>query len=517
MKNAVIMCRVSSDEQAKGFSLDIQLEQLTKYCLRNNIDVINSYREDHSAKNFNRPEFQKFLQFIKKNKGKIDLLLITSWDRFSRNLTDSLLMLRTLDNLGIQVQAIEQPIDMSIPENKAMLALYLAIPEIDNDRRSIKIKGGVRASLKAGRWARKAPMGYKNIRDSSNKPIVVPDDKAKHIQFAFKAFSEGSLQSDIIIDLRKKGFITSRSNLSKQLRNPFYMGKIVVPKIENEPTQIIDGLHEGIISGKIFFEVQNILIGKIIHKKPSYIFQRPEYPLRGVIYCEFCNSLLTASKSRSATGKRYSYYHCNSCRKSRHASDKLNEVFEQILDDFTFIRPSKTLYELMVKELFNKGQQNSSTTLTSLKERLKEINLRIEKLEDLFVDGNIEKQNYRQNYERYSMTKEEILRTIEIQNSVGDEYKSWLKSGVNILSEMKNHYIQSDITDKQKLISSIFPEKISFDGYKCRTTRMNDVLRCILQIDSDLGNKKSGQFSKKLELSTFVEPERIELSSKQAT
>ena len=82
---------------------------------------------------------------------------------------------------------------------------------------------------------------------------------------------------------------------------------------------------------------------------------------------------------------------------------------------------------------------------------------------------------------------------------------------------MKNHYIQSDTKDKQKLISSIFPEKISFDGDKCRTTRINDVLRCILQINNDIGNKKSGQFSEKLELSTLVESGRVELPSKQAT
>ena len=79
-------------------------------------------------------------------------------------------MLRTLEKYGVKVQAVEQPIDMIIPENKAMLAIFLAIPEIDNDRRSIKIKGGIRGSLKAGRWCRIAPVGYKNIRDQNNKP-----------------------------------------------------------------------------------------------------------------------------------------------------------------------------------------------------------------------------------------------------------------------------------------------------------------------------------------------------------
>jgi DNA invertase Pin-like site-specific DNA recombinase len=169
MKNAILMCRVSSDEQAKGYSLDIQKEQLERYCLNNNITIVSCFKEDHSAKNFNRPEFEKFLKSMQRNNGKVDTLLVTSWDRFSRNLTDSLIMIRRLKKLGIEVHAIEQPIDLSIPESKAMLALYLAIPEIDNDRRSLKITGGIRAAKKAGRWPGKAPFGYRNSRDDNNR------------------------------------------------------------------------------------------------------------------------------------------------------------------------------------------------------------------------------------------------------------------------------------------------------------------------------------------------------------
>mgnify|MGYP001389988491 CR=1 FL=1 len=167
------MSRVSSDEQAKGVSLGVQYEQLTNYCKRKDIEVVAHYKEDHSAKDFNRPEFQNFLRFAKKNKNTIDYLLVTSWDRFSRNVTDSFVMIRRLRTMGIEVQAIEQPIDFKVPESKAMLALNLVLPEIDNDRRSIKIRGGIRGSLKAGRWCRMAPMGYLNRRYDNNKPIKV--------------------------------------------------------------------------------------------------------------------------------------------------------------------------------------------------------------------------------------------------------------------------------------------------------------------------------------------------------
>ena len=128
-------------------------------------------------------------------------------------------MLRALDKIGIQVQAIEQPIDMSIPENKAMLAIFLAIPEIDNDRRSIKIKGGIRGSLKAGRWCRIAPIGYKNVRDQNNKPVIVPSSIAHHIKYIFEQIAIGKLQSELREEVYRKGIKISRSNFSKLLRN----------------------------------------------------------------------------------------------------------------------------------------------------------------------------------------------------------------------------------------------------------------------------------------------------------
>lgn len=510
MKNAVIMCRVSSDEQAKGYSLDVQFEQLTKYCDRNSISIIKHYREDHSAKNFNRPEFQNFLQFVKKNKGAVNLLLITSWDRFSRNLTDSLIMLRTLNNLGIQVQAIEQPIDMSIPENKAMLAIFLAIPEIDNDRRSIKIRGGIRGSLKAGRWCRQAPIGYKNSRDQQNKPIIIISDNAKHIRYAFEQIALGKLQSELRTELCKNGVKISRSNFSKLLRNPIYMGKIIVPKYEDEPMLIIEGIHEGIIGERLFYKVQEILCdNNKVRKLPVYKSLREELPLRGMLSCSSCGEKLTGSRSKSSNGNHYFYYHCNYCGQERYPVGDVNETFEIILNDFTFTNESKEIYQLMVKELLSVDAKDSERKKVKLQTSLEDVLGRIEKLQDLLVDGKIEQEQYSETMSRYNNQKRTLnddLNNIKLLNS---EYLGWLKNGVDLMSNLKLHYVKSGIREKQQLISSIFPEKFVFDGKKCRTTRINDVLRFILQIDKGLDKNKSGQLSKKIELSTLVESPRV--------
>lgn len=517
MKKAVIMCRVSSEEQAKGYSLNVQLEQLTRYCVRNNISVVKQYREDHSAKNFNRPEFQKFLQFVKMNKGEVDLLLITSWDRFSRNLTDSLVMLRTLEKYGVKVQAIEQPIDMSIPENKAMLAIFLAIPEIDNDRRSIKIRGGIRGSLKAGRWCRQAPIGYKNSRDQQNKPVIIPANNASHIKYIFEQIALGKLQSELRQEIYKKGVKISRSNFSKLLRNPIYMGKIIVPKSEDEPMLIINGIHDAIISENLYFEVQQMLSdNNKIRKLPVYKSLREELPLRGLLSCSKCGEKLTGSRSKSATGNHYFYYHCNYCHNERYPMDLVNDTFESILDDFTFTKEAKEIYQLMVKDLLLVDEKDSKLKHAQLVKTLNDVLARIEKLQDLFIDGKIEHKQYSDTMARYTAQKFSLTDEINSIKKMDSDYLNWLKDGVHALSNLKTHYIKSGIRDKQQLISSIFPEKFEFDGKKCRTTRINDILRFILQIDKDLQNEKSGQLSKKIELSTLVESPRIELGSKQA-
>jgi site-specific DNA recombinase len=62
---------------------------------------------------------------------------------------------------------------------------------------------------------------------------------------------------------------------------------------------------------------------------------------------------------------------------------------------------------------------------------------------------------------------------------------------------------------KSTLISLIFPEKIEFDVKKCRTTRINDVLRCILQIYIYLAKNKKGQISKNMSLSRLVEQKGV--------
>src|SRR5579871_6697139 len=171
MKTADLYIRVSTDEQAdKGYSQRNQEEMLRKYCEINHIGVNKVIFEDHSAKTFSRPQWNFLLTELRKHKGKTDLVLFTKWDRFSRNAADAYQMINILRKLGIEPQAIEQPLDLTIPENKMMLAFYLAAPEVENHQRALNVFHGMRRAKKQGRWMGGAPVGYINrVREDGRK------------------------------------------------------------------------------------------------------------------------------------------------------------------------------------------------------------------------------------------------------------------------------------------------------------------------------------------------------------
>ena len=77
MKNVIIYCRVSSDEQKENTSIEFQEKVLRAYCNNHHYTVLNCYHEDFTAKDYylRRPEMKAIYQYCKKHKNEVDLLL----------------------------------------------------------------------------------------------------------------------------------------------------------------------------------------------------------------------------------------------------------------------------------------------------------------------------------------------------------------------------------------------------------------------------------------------------------
>ena len=509
MKKAILYVRVSTDEQAdRGYSLGVQQEQLEKYCALKDIEVLKLYIEDHSAKNFDRPTFRELLKYCKANHRNIDYLLFVSWDRFSRNAPDAYEMIRKLNKWNIEPQAIIQPIDFSVPQNKVMLSIYLTLPEVDNDIRSQKVKAGMRGANKLGRWVRQAPYGYVNRRDEQNKPIIVPAPNAHLIEYAFKevAKDERSL-TEIRLEINRKGMKISRSNFSLMIRNPIYIGKIRIPQTTDEPELIVQGIHKPLISEELFNKVQNVLSKRVKKQnQPKFTKVREELPLRGLLNCSNCGKHVTGSASKSRSGDLHYYYHCSHCKKERFRADIANAEMEELLRSVQLTENIDIVFKEILSQELGESTVSRAKQKELLTKELNKLNTQKENLQNSFLDGGLTTNDYTELKKRV----EERLTDVKVKlNDLTDqknELQQQVKEKIKILPNLLEWYRNSSVQEKKKIIGSIFPEKFKFIKNKVRTTKINEVVAMILKYSGSFKEIKKGQTSYFTHLSHLVTP-----------
>ena len=490
---ADLYVRVSTDEQAdRGYSQRNQEEVLRKYCEINSIEVRDVIYEDHSAKTFNRPKWNKLLQNLKKHKNKIDLVLFTKWDRFSRNAGDAYQMINILRKLGVEPQGIEQPLDLTIPENKMMLAFYLAAPEVENDRRALNTFHGMRRARKEGRYMGYAPVGYVNkVKEDGTKYIAFDQPEASILKWAFEELSKGIFNTEQVLCMAKeKGLKASKNNFWRAIRNPLYCGKIVIPKYKDEDLTYVTGQHEPLISQILFYKVQDILDGRSKTYLPKAITTKP-FPLRGFFTCPECSKILTASISKGRH-KYYPYYHCSAGCKYRINSDTANEVFIKNLKQYVPIPEIKNLYISVLSECYREQTKEIYEEKFKIIAQLKDYEKRLSHARDLLATQQIDASDYRDMKSDYGavINRLEIkLAGINIEDQDIDEI---LKVGVENLLKLNEYYDSGDWSQSRDLIGSIYPENFTISENQFRTTRVNEVLQVIYLINSRISTNKKG-------------------------
>ncbi len=492
-RRAIIYTRVSTDEQNNGYSPADQKDKLVKYCDNNDIDIVGFYHDDESGKTFNRPEWLKILAFIKRNRGYVENIIFLKWDRFSRNVAEAYITIKDLKKLGVEPQAIEQPLDFEIPESKIMLAIYLAAPEVDNDRRALNVFHGIRRAKKEGRWLGNCLRGYINTRDENNRPIIAPENGKQQelVQKAFKEFATGLYNiEELRRRLNKEGLKCNRNSFWMLLRNKGYIGKVLVKPYKDEPEQWVDGIHEPLIDLVTFYKVQEIIEGRKKKLPNKYKTVRDEFPLRGFLKCPRCNKNLTASASTGKAGGKFYYYHCERTCKERQKAKVVNDGFITMLSDFKAKPKAMNLYAQILK---NKLKQDNTTNKTALVKIMKEIEKQKQRLKNakaLMLDGEIMASEYKEMKIEIDETIK-VLSIDEVRIKEGFEnYESKIDKCLELLSMLDDYYKERTITTKQRIIGSLFPEKLVFENEIYRTPKLNEAVELICRKDNGFGKDK---------------------------
>ena len=463
MKKAIIYIRVSTDEQAdKGYSLRYQEEYLNKYCEIQSIQVVDVFQEDYSAKTFIRPAFNQLLKKLKDKKLKANLLIFTKWDRFSRNAPDAYAMIKTLHSFGIEPQAIEQPLDMDVPENKIMLAFYLAAPEVENDRRALNVIVGMRRAKKEGRWMGTAPRGYDNKTDEFGRKHITPNNFAPIIKWAFETLTTGCYSvEDIRRQCKDQGFDFKKSCFYKIFKNPVYYGKILIPAYKNEELQLVQGKHEPLISEELFQRVQVALDPKRFKHSYSTCI-REEIPLRGFLNCSQCGKKLTGSRSTGGSGIKHYYYHCSMGCKERIKAHELNMVFMEHLNTLKFRNDIKEIYHEILIQNFKQRELKKSTNSQILQIEIKKLTDRLIRAQQMMLDGNLEINDYKEIKNTLELKLEELKKNQLAFDEQEINYRNYFRKEFNALTKLGRVFINSNVNQQQQLIRLIIASNMKY-------------------------------------------------------
>jgi site-specific DNA recombinase len=513
-KIADLYVRVSTDEQAdKGYSQRNQEEVLKKYCMINDIMVRDVIYEDHSAKTFNRPKWKTLLVNLRKHKNKTDLVLFTKWDRFSRNAGDAYQMISLLRKLGVEPQAIEQPLDLAIPENKMMLAFYLAAPEVENDRRALNVFHGMRRAKKEGRYMSQAPIGYVNrSKEDGSKYIAIKEPEASVMRWAFNEIAKGIFSTEDIHRMaRKKGIKTGKHSFWLAVRNPLYCGKIVVPQYKDEESYYAQGQHEPIISEDLFYKVQDVVNGrrKAIRPKVETII---ELPLRGFLICPVCSRILTGSKSKGRN-RYYAYYHCSKGCNYRFGAESVNELFVKELQQYVPRKEYKKIYTTLIVEAYKEQTKDKQLEKARLINQINDYENRLSKARDMLMTNQIDAIDYKDIKSDYGSKLMQLQARFAGLNTDNDNIETLLNSGIENLYRLHSVYQYTEFVACRDLIGSIYPENLIYDGTGFRTKRVNEAVQLIYLINRQLDSNKKETNQNISVLSLMVGDEGFELSS----
>ena len=513
--NVILYCRVSTDEQADGCSLDMQERYLRAYCDNHHYNIIGEeqpYREDYSAKHYDlrRPKLKQLYDYCRRHRHEVDKVLFLRWDRFTRNLEFALTYKRKFyDELGIEINAIESPIDFKGTEWSMLLGMYCGAAHTEDEKISRRTKDGIHGTLLKGKCSNKAPRGYVNRRDDKGEPYVEKDEtQAGVIKQVFEEVAKGAeapnnIRRRLCPNIQKDAFY-------RMLRNIFYIGLIRVPAYKDDPEQIVKGQHKAIIDAETFDKVQDILNGKRKHEPKLSKTIDPDLYLRKYIVCPICGHSITGATSTGKGGK-YKYYNC--CHDGKHLRRPADYANDKFADWVGGLKPNKEvldLYTEVLQDLRGEHKQDINKEVETLHKDIEKVEALLNSADDKFCEGLLDQEAYARITKRYGDQIKTLQERITLLQADSKDLKDKIDYSVNIIANLRNFMLDAPVKTKCKILSSMFPGKIEFDGEKYRTQSYNQVLDLIFQETNKLRGYGEKESEKSEEVSHSVPRPRIE-------
>ncbi|HEX4134624.1 MAG TPA: recombinase family protein [Bryobacteraceae bacterium] len=381
MKQYFAYIRVSTTRQGEfGVSLPQQKDAIERYAQRNQLEITHWFEEQETAAKQGRPIFGTMVKLLRKQQACG--VIIHKIDRSARNLRDWADLGELIDR-GVEVHFANESLDLTSRGGRlsADIQAVVASDFIRNLRE--ETKKGIYGRLKQGYYPMPAPLGYLDngaAKPKTPDPKIAPLVRQAFELYASRRFSLRTLGPELHrLGLRRPdGKPYLRNRLSKLLNNPFYSGLIRVKKTGEH----FAGVHEPLVSRAVFEQVQAVMAGKT-----NTVVRKNDFLYRRRLRCKGCQYSLIGERQKGIT-----YYRCHT-ETCPTACVREDAVESAILNELARIQLSPAERRYLLRELERMrgdatGQRQA--TVAGLKLRLSQVDDRIGRLTDAFIDRLIE-------------------------------------------------------------------------------------------------------------------------------
>lgn len=432
MKYVACYCRVSTDEQKKfGFSIQAQKDALERYCKENNYKYEFYIDEGISASSMKK---RKALNEMLSKSNVFDMILFTKLDRLSRNVLDANNINKLLIDNKCTMKAIdEDDIDTSTADGTFIFNLKVSLAQREIGKTSERIRFVFQNKREKGEVTSGTKKYGYNIVD--RKFQINPSEAENIINlYEYFIYTNGNVQETykyFIEHFEGKG----QDALYSYLRDTAYIGKYKLYR----KNIYLDNYIPRIMSDELFNSVQRLLTKKEkISKKTNSVSI-----FSGLVYCNLCKNRM-CKKQDNRVKTRVMRYCCDNASRRKpgtiqYKCDNHKLVREEYIENFLLSN---------LKDLANRYINENSIIKIDIKKdnskKIKEIENKLNKLKDLYLDDLINKDTYKKDYNSLS----KILNDLKSENSIPIQ-KDFSKLQKTINSNILDKYLSLSIEEKR--------------------------------------------------------------------
>jgi site-specific DNA recombinase len=302
--------RVSSEEQAKGSSLDDQQNSISSYAKSKGFSVTRFFVEAESAVH-ERIERREQIRLLMADIRAGDLVVCAKLDRWSRDPEFTYASVRKILGVGASFFAVDERCDPSTPDGDTALGFRILFAREEHKRIRERMVGTRKLLRDRGYYVEGLPpYGYRRAfprghKGANKNVLVVHDQEANTVRHAFALSAAGHslsrIASTISLPLYK---------LARILRKRTYLGEL-----RDSRGQWIRATHEAIVRPDVFAMAQLGLDSRRLggaHPRgtPS---QTSTWFLRDLAKCARCGARMSAAYAGKITHANYArqYYVCS--------------------------------------------------------------------------------------------------------------------------------------------------------------------------------------------------------------